>query len=178
MANTQLLKTRIEPFVRQWLAEKFERPFSSQFLQLAGCSGVHEFDAVSKDKRIVCGIKSSSGPTSGGKNPSGKISGAYEELYFLAGVDADQRFLVLTDKDFYELLSRKMREKLTRGIKLLYCPDRGVASTCKKSPIRGKRRNRPRETIAQLLALRNETDTMPSRRSCGHRSGAERLGRD
>jgi hypothetical protein len=122
MANTNLLKTRVEPFVREWLAKQYSQTFSREFLQLAGCSGSHEFDAVSADKRIVCGIKSSSGATSGGKNPSGKIASAYEELYFLAGVDADQRFLVLTDKEFYQLLSRKMQEKLSRDIKLFYCP--------------------------------------------------------
>jgi hypothetical protein len=122
MANTHLLKTRVEPYVREWLAERYSQRFSREFLQLAGCSGFHEFDAVSADKRIVCGIKSSSGVTSGGKNPSGKIASAYQELYFLAGVDADQRLLVLTDKEFYELLSRNMRERLSRDIKLLHCP--------------------------------------------------------
>jgi hypothetical protein len=122
MANTHLLKTRVEPHVREWLTQQYSQRFSSEFLQLAGCCGFHEFDAVSADKRIVCGIKSSSGIASGGKNPSGKISSAYEELYFLAGVDANQRFLVLTDEGFYRLLSKKMREKLSRDIRLLYCP--------------------------------------------------------
>jgi len=122
MANTHLLKTHVEPHVRQWLSEQYSQMFSREFLQLAGCCGFHEFDAVSADKRIVCGIKSSSGLTSGGKNPAGKIASAYEELYFLAGVDADQRFLVLTDEGFYRLLSKKMREKLSRDIRLLYCP--------------------------------------------------------
>jgi hypothetical protein len=122
MANTHLLKTRVEPFVREWLSGQYRQKFTSEFLHLTGCSGVHEFDAVSADKQIVCGIKSSSGITSGGKNPSGKIAGAYEELYFLARVDADQRFLVLTYEEFYRLLSEKMREKLTRGIRLLHCP--------------------------------------------------------
>jgi hypothetical protein len=56
------------------------------------------------------------------QDPSGKIAGVYQELYFLASVDADQRFLVLTDEEFYELLARNMREKLSREIQLLYCP--------------------------------------------------------
>jgi hypothetical protein len=122
MANMQILKTRVEPYVRQWLSERFSQTFTREFLPLEGCSGFHEFDAVSADKRIVCGIKSSSGATSGGKNPSGKIASSYAELYFLAGVDADQRLLVLTDEEFYELLSTNMRDKLSRGITLLYCP--------------------------------------------------------
>lgn len=122
MANTHLLKTRVEPFVRDWLSAKYSQKFTREFLQLSGCCGFHEFDAVSADKKIVCGIKSSSAATSGGKNPSGEIASAYEELYFLAGVDADQRFLILTDEDFYRLLSKRMQEKLSRDIKLLYCP--------------------------------------------------------
>lgn len=122
MADTHLLKTHVEPYVRQWLSDRYSQTFSRELLQLAGCSGVHEFDAVSADKRIVCGIKSSSGATSGGRNPSGKIASAYQELYFLASVDAAQRFLVLTDEEFYEILSKNMREKLSREIKLLYCP--------------------------------------------------------
>jgi len=122
MADTHQIKTQVEPFVRDWLWRRFSQQFTREFLQLAECSGFHEFDAVSADKRIVCGIKSSSARTSGGKNPSGKIAGAYEELYFLSGVDADQRFLVLTNKDFYELLAKKMRDKLSRSIQLLYCP--------------------------------------------------------
>jgi hypothetical protein len=104
MANMHLLKTRVEPYVRLWLSERYSQAFSREFLQLAGCSGFHEFDAVFADKRIVCGIKSSSGPTSGGKNPSGKIARAHTELYFLAGVDARQSLLVLTDEEFYDLL--------------------------------------------------------------------------
>lgn len=122
MANTHLLKTRVEPYVREWRAARYQQTFRREFLQLAGCSGFHEFDAVSADNRIVCRIKSSSGVTSGGKNPSGKIASAYREVYFLASVDAWQRYLVLTDEEFYELLSRNMREKLSRDIKLLYCP--------------------------------------------------------
>jgi hypothetical protein len=89
MANTHLLKAHVEPYVRQWLSEQYSQPFTAQFLELAGCCGVHEFDAVSADGKIICGIKSSSGLTSRGKNPSGKIAGAYQELYFLASVELD-----------------------------------------------------------------------------------------
>jgi hypothetical protein len=107
MADTHLLKKHVEPHLRKWLSEQYSQTFTREVLQLAGCCGFHEFDAVSADKRIICGIKSSSGITSCGKNPSGKISSAYEELYFLAGVDADQRLLVSTDEGFYRLLSNQ-----------------------------------------------------------------------
>ncbi len=108
--------------MREWLSLRYSQTFTRESLRLVGYCGFHEFDAVSSDRKIVCGIKSSSGATSGGKNPSGKIASAYQELYFLAGVDAEQRFLVLTDDEFYQLLSKKMSEKLSRDIKLLYCP--------------------------------------------------------
>ncbi len=101
---------------------RFGQKFSREFVQLVGCGGYHEFDAVSADKKIVAGIKSSSALTSGGKNPSGKIASAYQELYFLSSIETDQRLLVLTDEAFYKLLSKNMREKLGRNIQLVYCP--------------------------------------------------------
>lgn len=60
MANTNafLKKERVEPFVRTWLASKFGKPFHSEFLPLAGTkcrAAKHEFDAVSEDRKIVCG---------------------------------------------------------------------------------------------------------------------------
>jgi hypothetical protein len=36
MANTTRLKTKIEPYVRTWLANKFGKPFRNEFLQLSG----------------------------------------------------------------------------------------------------------------------------------------------
>jgi len=69
MANTTLLKTRVEDHVRRWLAIKFGMPFRSEFLFLSRVNGKaarHEFDAVSEDKKIVCAIKTASWKTSGG----------------------------------------------------------------------------------------------------------------
>ncbi len=70
MANTIPLKSKIEPYVRTWLANKFGKPFHKDFLPLTGVKdrpARHEFDAVSEDKKIVCGIKTASWKTSGGK---------------------------------------------------------------------------------------------------------------
>ena len=60
MANTNFLKERVEPHVRQWLANKFGQPFHSEFLILSRVkdrAATHEFDAVSEDRKIICGIK-------------------------------------------------------------------------------------------------------------------------
>jgi len=124
MANTTLLKTKVEDHVRLWLGTKFGKSFHSVFLSLSrvkGTAAKHEFDAVSQDEKIVCAIKTASWKTSGGKRGSGKIQGAYSELYFLDHINAEQRYLVLTNKLFFDGLSRDTRGKLTEGIGLLYC---------------------------------------------------------
>ena len=71
MANTALMKTLVEPYVRLQLETEYGQPFSQQFLVLPS-GGRHEFDAVSQDGNIVCSIKSNSGLTSGGKRPGAR----------------------------------------------------------------------------------------------------------
>ena len=62
MANTTLLKTKVEDHVRTWLASKFGKPFHSEPLPLLGAKGregkpaKHGFDAVSEDRKILRGI--------------------------------------------------------------------------------------------------------------------------
>lgn len=87
-----------------------------------GSESYHEFDAVSADGRIVVSIKASSGPTSGGNVPDGKIKGAYAELHFLGLVDAPERYLVLTDQEFYRIFSSVSEGKLPPLVELLHIP--------------------------------------------------------
>ncbi len=124
MADTSLLKTKVENRVRTWLANKFSQSFHSVSLLLTRVKDQparHEFDAVSEDKRIVCAIKTASWKTSGGKRGAGKIQGAYEELYFLDHVEAEKKYLVLTDSEFFENFKRDTRGKLSAFTKLLSC---------------------------------------------------------
>ena len=124
MADTTRLKHNIEPYVRSWLARKFGKSFRSEFLTLSGVKGRparHEFDAVTEDRKIVCGIKTASWTTSGGKRGAGKIQGAYAELYFLSLVEAEQKYLVLTDHEFYEKLKHDSQGKLAPDVNLLWC---------------------------------------------------------
>lgn len=124
MANTTFLKHTVENFVRDFLQEKFGQPFSSEFLPLTRVQGqahTHEFDAVSEDGKIVCSIKTASWKTVGGKRGSGKIQGAYAEIYFLDHVDAEQKYLVLTDSEFYANLRRNLQGRLAPGIDLMNC---------------------------------------------------------
>jgi hypothetical protein len=125
MADTRFLKTEVEPHVREWLAEKFGQPFSSKFLPLCGVQGkprTHEFDAVSEDSSIVCSIKTASWKTSGGKRGSGKVQGAYSELYFLDHVEAKKKCLILTDPEFFECFKHETEGRLANGLALLHCP--------------------------------------------------------
>jgi len=125
LADTRLLKSRVEPFVRGWLADRFGVAFEKKTLPLKGAQGGlgrHEFDGVSEDSKIVVGIKSSSGKTTGGRVPSGKKASAYAELYFLSLVEAERKYLVLTDREFFELFSKDCEGKMAAGTALLYCP--------------------------------------------------------
>lgn len=124
MANTTYIKNTVEHHVREWLKGKFGQSFNSIFLSLVRVQDqahTHEFDAVSEDRKIVCSIKTASWKTGGGKRGSGKIQGAYAEIYFLDHVDADEKYLVLTDSEFYGNLKRNLRGRLAPGIGLLNC---------------------------------------------------------
>jgi len=73
MANTALLRYKVEPYIRDKLEDEFGQPFSSKGLPLPG-GATRKFDAVSVDGTVVVNIKTSSGLTSGGKRPGGKIN--------------------------------------------------------------------------------------------------------
>ena len=121
MANTALMKTLVEPYVRIQLETEYGQPFSQQFLVLPS-GGQHEFDAVSQDGTIVCSIKSNSGLTSGGKRPGGKILSCYAELYYLLQVDAPTRLLILTNPEFHQIFVQDSRNRLAPGLALKLVP--------------------------------------------------------
>ena len=117
MADTRILKSKIEDRRLRTRLVKGEvrTAFPLQFLALCGVEGkprTHEFDAVSEDGAIVCSIKTASWKTSGKKRGSGKVHGAYMELYFLDHVCASQRYLVLTDPEFVECFKRETAGRL------------------------------------------------------------------
>ena len=141
MTDTRLLKSGVEDYVRNWLQQKFGKQFRKEGLLLTGVQGeprTHEFDAVSEDNRIVCGVRTSSWKTSGGKRGAGKVAGAYMEIYFLGRVAGQEKYLVLTDQEFYERMKSEVAGKLTIGIGLLHCElpvelENGVADVREKS---------------------------------------------
>src|SRR4051794_25144215 len=118
MANTRFLTTQVEEHVRSVLGERYGLDFTKERLPLTP-GGTHEFDAVSSDRKIVASIKTSSGLTSGGRIPSGKINSATSEVYFLTLVDAPRRLLVLTTPSFHEIFTRVMVGKIAPGIEVV-----------------------------------------------------------
>jgi hypothetical protein len=122
VANTELIRSKIHPYVRGWLKEKYGVAFGRSRLPLRGCEGVHYFAAVSSDGKIAAEIKAASGRTSGGKHPSGKRASAFEQLYFLSLAEAETKLLVLTDPEFLEIMKAKTAGIVPADIQLLRCP--------------------------------------------------------
>ena len=125
MADTRLLKDRIEPHVRKWLTQKYNLKFESQEIALKLITGgQHRFDAVSKDRSMVAGIKSSRLRNYKSKRSigTGTIKAVFTELYYLSLVEVNRKALILTNKGFYDLFCKKSKGKVAKGIEILYCP--------------------------------------------------------
>ncbi len=121
MADTRYLTKEVEDFVRIRLRELHGAEFSKRKLSLT-TGGKHEFDAVSAHGDIVASIKATSGRTSGGNLPQGKFNNAIAELYYLNLVDVATRILVLTNRDFRDLLIRKLRGAIAPGVSIACIP--------------------------------------------------------
>jgi hypothetical protein len=121
MANTSYLRYTVEPWVRGELSNRYGQQFEARVLTLAP-GGTHEFDAVAADLSTVASIKASSGLTSGGNHPSGKVATCLNEVYYLTLVDARTRLLVLTNPQFHDIFLRAMTGKIAAGIDVLLVP--------------------------------------------------------
>ena len=121
MANTRYLTTVVETWVRSQLDERFGQTFDKRRLRLITGRDV-EFDAVSADASIVAAIKTSSGLTSGGNFPTGKVNSCIADLWYLNLVEAPRRLLVLTNPMFYEIFAARMEGAIPSGIEVLVLP--------------------------------------------------------
>ena len=113
MSNTNDLK-KVEPYVRVWLRREYGERFIPKEVKLKlRTGGEHKFDAVSVDHSIVAGIKSNS-PRPGKKRKVGvgPIDSSLVELYYLSLVNAKKKLLIFTNKDFYEVLKRRLNGKV------------------------------------------------------------------
>ncbi|HSR89075.1 MAG TPA: hypothetical protein VLK22_01570 [Candidatus Udaeobacter sp.] len=122
MANTNFYKNKIEPYVRGWLADKFQKEFEIGEVELKlKPGGLHRFDAVSKDREIVAGIRSSVARKNTWQE-GGKIKATYTEILFLTQIKAKKRLLVFTDKLFFEKFKKRSEMRFPKSIELIYCP--------------------------------------------------------
>ncbi len=125
MANTQVLKTSVEQFVRKWLAEKYKTSFEDNETSIKLLTGgKHRFDAVSIDASIIAGIKANMerDPTSKRRIGTGTVKSAFTELYFLSLTKAKKKLLVLTDHGFFDIMKRMTEGKIWPDMELIYCP--------------------------------------------------------
>jgi hypothetical protein len=116
MANTATLQEPID-WVRGELGREYNVSFGKREMQLrTGRS--HSFNAVAADGSVVATVMNSSGMTSGGKKPSGKILAGVARVYFLSLADAPQRLLVVTDASFLAYLQHELDGALVEGVQL------------------------------------------------------------
>lgn len=121
VADTNFIKTEVEPFVREQLSQAYNRVFKAEATKLKlTTNGEHEFDAVSQDGAVVASIKSHSGKTKSGRIASGGVLACIAELYYLSLLEAEQRILVLTDEAMYSHLTKSIVEKqrLAPGVRI------------------------------------------------------------
>ncbi len=118
VANTAALQEAID-WVRGELGKENGVAFSKATVPLV-TGGSHTFNAVAADRSVVATVMNSSGRTSGGKKPVGKLRGAIAELYFLSLVNAPRRVLVATNDSCLDLLRKELDGALADGLELVH----------------------------------------------------------
>jgi hypothetical protein len=116
MANTTALQEAID-WVRGELGRTYAVSFGKSTVRLR-TGGNRSFNAVASDGTVIATVLNSSGVTSGGKKPTGKIRYAISELYFLSLADARERLLVATNAEFLKYLKDETDGALVDGVRL------------------------------------------------------------
>ena len=124
MANmATIVRTQVEPYVRNWLKSKFGQSF--QEVKLDVVTGVtHKADAVSVDGTIVADILSNRSITSGGNRNTGGERKAENDFWKLANAtnsEINTRLLVFTDTDFKLVFENLIGDPRRVGVSFLYC---------------------------------------------------------
>lgn len=120
MADTRI-QLEVEDWVRRnWLAARFDEPFSRERIKLV-TGGVFDFDAVSRDGQTVACISTSGSRTAGGKAAVGKLLKIRSDLLFLSmAANVRVRLLVLTEADMLETCRREQTNgRVPSGIEFL-----------------------------------------------------------
>ncbi|MFZ2310415.1 MAG: hypothetical protein WAW11_02635 [Patescibacteria group bacterium] len=119
MANTKILSQLIEPYIRECLSQKMGLDFYARDTELVlNTGGKHKFDIVSLDKSIIGDIKSHQTRENGNVG-IGVRKSVYFDIYMLSLVEAKQKMLILTDKDFYKFFKRISSGKVPSDVEIL-----------------------------------------------------------
>ena len=122
MADTTAIKTRIEPYVRQWLSLQFPgRVFTERQVTLV--SGSHyRFDAVSEDNQIVAAILSNRPKTRTGRENTGGVRKAMDDIGWLQELPENvSKIMIFTDSGFRDLIRKRSERKGMDDIRMMVC---------------------------------------------------------
>jgi len=110
----------IEKRVRDYLAKRYGKIFPSDVKSRTLMIGkmTHRFDIVSEDKEIVGEIKSI-GITTEKAFRTTRAKRVLTDCYFLDKVEAKEKILVLTNKEFYERFKSDFKT-VVYPIKIMY----------------------------------------------------------
>ena len=161
MANTAILRYKVEPVIRERLKAEFGHDFTSRVLTLRG-GAKREFDGVSADGTVVAAIKTSSGLTSGGNLPGGKINSCIADLYYLSLVEAPVRLLVLTNPEFHHIFLKRMVGAITEGVEVRLFPlDPELQAEVDEVVAAASKEMGPSSAEAVAVAVEDAADSAP-----------------
>jgi len=122
MADTSLIKTEIEPYVRKWLSVHLDNvPLEERSVTLSSGGG-YRFDAVSQNGLIVAAILCNRPKTRTGRENTGGVRKALAEIEHLKQLPRTvKKFMVFTDQEFYSLIRRRAKRFGIEEIEMLVC---------------------------------------------------------
>lgn len=119
MANTSAQRL-VEAWIREsWLPQAFKQPFTKRRVRLTP-GGEFEFDAVSRDARVIATISTSRSRTRSGRPGHGKFNKIRSDILFLTLARARRRVVVLTEADMFAACqSQKTAGRLPRNVEFV-----------------------------------------------------------
>lgn len=118
MANTRELKKVSEYAIRR-VTEILEISLERRSIRIGNVK-LKTFDGVSSDRKIVVKVINHGGFTSGNNKPNAKIRNTFAECYFLSLTEALDKYLVMTNPEFYHIFKEESIGLLeSNNIKLL-----------------------------------------------------------
>jgi hypothetical protein len=124
MAITNIIKQKIEPYVRSWLPSKFPDHVFTEKQVLLTSNYHHRFDAVSEDGSIVGAILCNRPKTRTGNENTGGVRKAMVDACLLNFLlpEGTTRAMIFTDERFSELAADRLKLVGTAQIQMLVCP--------------------------------------------------------